>query len=307
MTFLVTGGFGFIGYQLVQALVQTGERVRILAPGPSPESGSFNGNVTIVRGRTGDADALKRAMDGTSICFHMAGVELETDPRRSRPTQSVMHKKHAKQFFDCASALGNIPIVYASSAAVYRPDTFGPILESTDLTPVNAHGAEKLILEKQAAAAFDQNGVPSLGLRFFNVYGSTQSLKSKYCGAVRRFIDFVKNGEPIPLYGNGKQVRDWIHVDDAVNSMLKVARSSITGADVINIGTGVGTSTRDVAEMVEACSGISAIYDVRPITNTDVMESVAEVSKAARLLGFRAQISLEEGVSRMIDELEAHG
>jgi UDP-glucose 4-epimerase len=301
--YLVTGSSGFMGSLLVEALASTGNKVNALAPRPSTHQFSAPENINLIEGSTTDRAIMELAFDGVDACFHLAGVALDHDPRHDRSGAGVDNSGYVPVLFNAARQAGNIPIIYASSAAVYGLQPGGPIQESASTKPVNAHGEEKLRLEEEANIAFEKFGTPSISLRFFNVYGPTQSLRSLYCGAPRRFVEFLKSNQPIPLYGGGHQIRDFTHVNDAVESMLRVIDNPISGASKVNIGTGVGVSIRDVANILSTLSGVKIVLEDLPIGSTDVKESVADASLAERNYGFRSRITLEDGLQQMIDAL----
>ena len=301
--YLVTGGNGFIGSLLVETLTTNGNMVNILTPGPLTKNFTAPENIALLQGSTADKAVMKKAFDGVEACFHLAGVAMDHDPRHDRSGTGMNIDGNAPVLFSTARQAGNIPVVYASSAAVYGLQPDGAISETATTKPVNAHGEEKLRFEQEAIRACDEFGTPSVGLRFFNVYGPTQSLNSIYCGAPRRFIEFLKSNQPIPLYGGGNQIRDFTHVKDAVESMLHVVERSITGASQVNIGTGIGVSIRDVANTLSKLSGLEATFKDLPIGETDVKESVADTSMAEDSFGFRTRVPLNEGLQNMIDEL----
>lgn len=298
--YLVTGGFGFMGYQLALSLAKTND-VTILAP-RAPAGVRLSDNIRVVEGSTADRAALEQAFDGAEVCFHLAGLHADHDLRHDRSNGQTHLQNYAQQLFDVAHANGRVPVIYASSAAVYAPQN-GPIAETAKTEPVNAHGVEKLDFEREARRAFEERGVPSAGLRFFNVYGPTQSLSSIYCGAARRFIDMIQKGEAIRLYGGGDQVRDWLYIDDAVQGMIKAAEAKLDDALLVNIGTGHGTSIRDLAHTIEELMGIDARYENFPRGETDVLESIADTSKARALFGFEAKTLLRTGLGRMIQHI----
>jgi UDP-glucose 4-epimerase len=301
--YLVTGGNGFIGSLLVEALIDTENEVNILTPRPLTHKFSEPDNIHHIEGSTADKDATLLAFDGVDACFHLAGVTLDHDPRHDTSGTGANIGGYAPVLFNAAHQAGNVPVIYASSAAVYGLQPDGPIPESASTKPVNAHGEEKLRLEKEAVRAFEEFGTPSVGLRFFNVYGPTQSLNSIYCGAPRRFIEFLRSNQPIPLYGGGHQIRDYTHVDDAVVSMLSIIARPISSARQINIGTGNGVSVRDIADTLCNLSGIDATFEDLPIGSTDVKQSVADTSLVEAEYGFRTGVTLRKGLQQLVDEL----
>ncbi|MFC1673835.1 NAD-dependent epimerase/dehydratase family protein [Pseudomonadota bacterium] len=310
--YLVTGGYGFIGSRLTETLINDGHTVRVVdsLAYASADAAAWadNEQLEFIEASTADTDAMEQAFDGVDACFHLAGAPTDHDPRRDGVGHGVKIGEYAKTLFASAHRAGNVPVIYASSAAVYGAQPPGPIAETADTHPVNAHGEEKLLLETAAKEACEAFSVPSVGLRFFNLYGPTQSLESIYCGAPRRFVEYIRTGQAFPLYGGGRQVRDFTYIDDAIASMTNVATSNSTGtldngAHVFNICTGVGTTIRELGEMIGHAAGREIVFQDKPLGSTEVETSVGDPTRAQKVLGLKTQIPLYEGIAKMVAHL----
>lgn len=301
---LITGGSGFIGASLCNALIADGHNVRAYDIKSAPHPAHGDGTLTFVEASITDKDALSDAFSGVDVCFHLAGAPTDHDIRKHGVEMGVGLSEVSKALFSIAHEAGNVPVVYASSAAVYGIQPPGPIAETASLRPINAHGEEKMLLEVAAKMAFADHGVPSIGLRFFNLYGPTQSPQSVYCGAPRRFVECLLNDKPIPLNGEGLQLRDFTYIDDAVQA-LKTAMTNIKdSADIFNICTGVGYNIRDLAQLIASAAKkeLTFVHHAQS-SATDVQSSIGDPRKAKSEFGFEARISLPEGILKMVDEL----
>lgn len=301
--YLITGGSGFIGSRLADALLQAGHVVRVFDVNPLAPGLRNAAPIELVQASITDHDALEQAFDGVTACFHLAGAPTDHDPRRDELGHGADLAGYAQTMFSCANHAGNVPIIYASSAAIYGAQPPGPIPETALCHPVNAHGEEKLHLERAAQKAFDTLGVPSTGLRFFNLYGSTQSPESMYCGAPRHFVERIKNRLPIVIRGDGSQVRDFTHIDDAVAGLL-CAAAPADGARAFNICTGTGTSILGLAEQIACAAKRELVLETHPLQGpVEVDVSIGDPRRATEFLNFTAKVSLTQGVADMVERL----
>ncbi|NUC74894.1 NAD-dependent epimerase/dehydratase family protein [Haloterrigena sp. SYSU A558-1] len=295
-TVLVTGGAGFIGSHLVEALAPHNE-VRILDNFSSGDRSYLPDGVTIVEGDVGDPIALQRAARGVDVIFHHAAlvsVSRSVDaPRRSNETNldaSLLVLEQARQ--------EDARVVVASSAAVYgHPDEL-PVSETASTDPASPYGIQKLAVDQYARRYAELYDLETVALRYFNAYGPRQ--RGPYSGVISTFLEQARAGEPVTIEGDGEQTRDFVHVSDIVRANLRAATTDAVG-EAYNIGTGSRTSIKELAETItDATDSDSPIVhrDSRP---GDIRHSGADVSKAKRTLGFEPRVSLESGIQSLVD------
>jgi UDP-glucose 4-epimerase len=190
-----------------------------------------------------------------------------------------------------------IPIVYASSAAIYGDCGTVPIGEENPVAPLSAYGADKSACELHARVAGAVHEIPTVGLRFFNLYGPRQDAQSPYSGVIALFADRLRLGEPVEIFGDGEQVRDFTYVGDAVGALDRALTAASTSAPVFNICTGKGTSVRALVETMAKLyqTDITAYYS--PARSGEVRISVGDPRRAAEQLGFRAETALADGLA----------
>lgn len=296
-TVLVTGGAGFIGSHVADALVGANE-VRILDDLSTGNPTNIPAGTTFLDGDVRDSRLLEEAMDGVDIVFHEAAVvevaESIDDPIRSHDvnaTGTLGVLERARR--------ADARVVIASSAAIYGDPEEVPLSEETPTDPLSPYGVQKLALDRYASIYHDLYGLETVTLRYFNVYGP-RGVSGDYSGVIGTFLQQALDGEPLEVHGDGTQSRDFVHVDDVVRANLRAATTSHVG-EAFNIGTGHETEIGDLARLVsELSEGDSTIQfsDPRP---GDIERSCADISKARSLLGFEPTVSLRDGLWRLVD------
>ncbi len=254
--YLVTGGAGFIGSHLCDALVARGDAVRVLDDLSTGHRHNLPDGVDFIEGDIADPAAAQAAMEGVDGCFHLAaiasverGVTDWTGTHRVNLTGTVT-------LLDAIRRQGSkVPMVYASSAAVYGDCQTIPIHEDCERRPLSAYGADKLGCELHARVASHVRGIPTVGFRFFNVYGPRQDPKSPYSGVISIFAERISRGAGIAIYGDGQQTRDFVHVSDVVAALLAGMASRPADAPVFNVCTGTATSVVDLAHLIAGLVG----------------------------------------------------
>lgn len=307
MRYLVTGGCGFIGSHLVDALVARGDEVLILDDLSTGSQRYIPSDVELTIGDVADATVVRRAMEGMDGCFHLAAV---ASIERGTLDWIGSHRTNvtgAVAVFDAArSANPNkpIPVIYASSATVYgqHPD----VLSEDDQRPkpLNAYGADKYGCELHGFVANHIHGVPNCGLRFFNVYGPRQDPNSPYSGVITIFSTRFAAGRSITINGDGYHTRDFIYVADVIRALLAAMQhcAERSGSEVYNVCTGVETAIIDLAEELAIMLKAKSTVTHGPPRPGDPRRLVGCPEKAFRALGFRAQIDLARGLERMISQ-----
>jgi UDP-glucose 4-epimerase len=304
-SFLVTGGCGFIGSHLADALVGAGHRVRILDDLSSGRLENTPAGAARVRGDVADAVLVERVLAGMDGCFHLAAVaSVERGHRewlachRTNLTGTIAVLDRAR------TARGGrpTPVVYASSAAVYGDNPALPLTEDAAPRPLSAYGADKLGCELHARVAASVHGVPATGLRFFNVYGPRQDPRSPYSGVISIFCDRLAAGRDITVFGDGGQTRDFVYVGDVVAALL-AAMAALAGdgaraAGVYNVCTGRATTIAALAETIGRLRRVEPRIAHAPARAGDIRASLGNPGRLATALGIFAETRLADGLAR---------
>lgn len=295
-TVLVTGGAGFVGSHLADALVDDNE-VRVLDDLSTGRRENVPEGATFIEGDIRDDATLADAMAGVDLVFHEAAqVSVTRSVERPRPS-------HETNVAATLAALErarreDARVVLASSTAIYGQPERVPIAEGDSKTPPSPYGIEKLALDHYARAYHDLYGLETVPLRYFNVYGPRQTADA-YSGVVSIFLEAACAGEPITVQGDGEQTRDFINVRDVVRANLLAATTDHLGV-AFNVGTGERVTIRELAELVRDAVGADVpIEHVEPRSG-DIRHSCADVSRARELLGFEPTVSLAEGLDRLL-------
>jgi UDP-glucose 4-epimerase len=303
--FLVTGGAGFIGSHLCDALVARGDQVRVLDDLSTGHRANLPQCVTLIEGDVADPAAVARAMDGVDGCFHLAAIaSVEkglTDwlgTHRTNITGTVT-------VFDAISRQSRsdgsrIPVVYASSAAVYGDAATVPIAETEPCRPLSAYGADKYSCELHARVASHVHGIPTVGLRFFNVYGPRQDPKSPYSGVISIFCERITAGAPIKIFGDGQQTRDFVAVADVVRSLLAAMALRPADAPVFNVCTGVPTSVAALGRLIAELAGRPLDIETHKPRAGEIRHSIGVGTLADRVLGLGGRVPLRTGLGDVL-------
>ncbi len=298
MRFLVTGGAGFIGSHLTDALMRAGHQVRVLDDLSTGARSNLPPGVEFILGDVADLQTVVPAMNGVNGCFHLAAV---ASVQRATEDWAGVHRVNLGgtiAVLEAARLAGRLPVVYASSAAVYGDLAGAVATEYARCAPLTAYGADKLGSELHAAVAWRVHDVPTIGLRFFNVYGPRQDPSSPYSGVISIFAARLAAGLPITRHGDGMQTRDFIHVSDVVAHLLAAMRvlNSNPGTNVLNVCTGQETSIADLATILGELIGQAPIVRTGAARPGDIGRSVGDPGRAWAALGVAAGVELREGL-----------
>lgn len=303
---LVTGGAGFIGSHLVQALLERGDTVRVLdnfstgRPGNLPHSEQLEIHQADLR----DPSALAKAVHNVDFVFHLAAfisVPLSmTDPE----TCFAVNVNGTIALFEAARRAGVKKVVIASSTAVYGDTRIFPTGEDAPLDPLSPYALSKQVTELYARLYTQSLGLPVIALRYFNVYGPRQRPNSDYAAAIPIFLGKLLSGQTITIFGDGRQTRDFIFVKDVVDANLLAASSEAAGL-AINVCTGREASILDlleeISQLVSKPAGTIPPMEFGPARPGDVYRSIGDPAKAASLLRFTARTPLSTGLQQTID------
>jgi UDP-glucose 4-epimerase len=313
--YVVTGGAGFIGSHLVDALLGDGHAVRVLDDLSTGRREHLDPRAELLQGDVADAALLRHAVADAEGCFHLAAIasvarghEDWLGSHRNNLTGTIAVLDAAREFGrNPARNAASLPVVYASSAAVYGDQGPGAIAEPATPRPISAYGADKLGGELHARVAWNVHGVPTLGLRFFNVYGPRQTASSPYGGVLPIFAARIAAGRPITIHGDGQQVRDFIYVADVVRH-LRAGMDRLRQrpeAAVFNACSGRPTSVLALAQMIAAAIGRAARVGFGPARPGDIRSSLGNPLRTRAELGVVAETALPDGLARTLAQLSA--
>ena len=297
MMVVVTGGCGFIGSHLAEALIASGREVTILDNLSTGKKSNAPAQANIVVGDVADAALVHKLVADADVVFHLAAVasvELcERDAENSHRTNFI----GTKNVMDAALNSPKKPIVvYASSAAVYGDNPNLPLNEEAETLPLGNYGRDKLAGEQYAR----EHKVPSVGLRFFNVFGPRQDPRSPYSGVISIFVDRSIANQPVTYFGDGEQTRDFIYVSDIVALLIAASKNTSKAAHVANGCTGKATSLMQLVAIISDIIGRSPQTGNEAAREGDIRHSLGNPAHAEKLLGFKATTSLKEGLSALI-------
>ena len=303
---LVTGGCGFIGSHLVEALLRRGDRVRVLDDLSTGRRHAVLAGAELLVGDVADRALVTRAMAGIDGCFHLAAI---ASVQRCAEDWLGAHRTNLTgtiTVFDVARRDGEatpIPVVYASSAAVYGDNPQIPLGEAAATHPLSAYGADKLGGELHARAAWVTHRLPTTGLRFFNVYGPRQDPLSPYSGVISIFIDRMRENRALDVFGDGEQLRDFIYVADITAYLIAAMAQTGAGARVFNLCTGRATSVLELAATIGDILGHAPKLRHGPARAGDIRRSIGDPAAAVKAFGFAAPTDLRSGLSRTLDDI----
>ena len=301
---LVTGGAGFIGSHIVEALVESGARVRVvdnLSTGYLRNLEHVSGKVDFLQGDLADEDVARRAVDGVEIVFHEAA--LPSVPRSvAKPRET--HLASVESTFNLLLMARDARVrrvVYAASSSAYGDQPTLPKVETMRPEPLSPYAAAKLVGEYYCQVFTRSYGLETVCLRYFNVFGPRQDPSSPYSGVISLFVNKLLRGETATIYGDGEQTRDFSYVKNAVEANLLAAETRKGIGEVINIANGQQISINELFRVIAGLVGRNEIQpQYQPARTGDVMHSLADISRAREFLGFEPKVKLKEGLALTI-------
>ena len=301
--YLVTGGAGFIGSHIAETLVKRGDAVRVLdnlSTGKKENLAGFAGRIEFIKGDIRDLETCRRAVEGVVTVFHEAALASVVRSVADPLLNDAINVTGTLNMLLAARDAGVRSFVLASSSAVYGDDPATPKVEGREGKPLSPYGVSKLVDEKYAQVFHALHGMNAVALRYFNVFGPRQDPTSEYSAVIPLFITKMLRGEFPTIYGDGGQSRDFIFVGDVVRANLAAAASAAAAGEAINVACGAGTTVNRLLDAVNEVLGtkIAAIHAApRP---GDILHSTADISKAARLMGYVPGVSFLDGLKETI-------
>ncbi len=301
---LVTGGAGFIGSHIAETLSGQGVETVVmddLSSGKMANLDGFKDRITFVKGDIRDMETVKAAAAGCDLVFHEAAFVSVPASVQDPVLSAGINEIGTLTVLEGARNVGVKRVVLAASSAVYGDPETVPITEEARKRPTSPYAVQKLTLEFYADLYNELYGMETVCLRYFNVYGPRQDPSSPYSGVISIFSAKAGAKERPLIYGDGNQFRDFIFVSDVVRANLVAAGHEDAPGHTFNIGTGRRTSVNELWERIATISGAAGIEpEYEPAREGDIYASLAEVQKAESILGFKAKISLDEGLKRTL-------
>jgi UDP-glucose 4-epimerase len=298
MKVLVTGGAGFIGSHIAEYLVQRGDDVTVLDnlnTGKKDNLAKINDKINFVNGDIRDYKLLEKLVNDTSSVFHEAALASVQQSFNMKDEYFDVNVNGTENILKLGKEYG-FKIVYASSSSVYGNPKKIPIKEGDDRKPINPYAQTKLEGE-YLAKKYSEIGVSVIGLRYFNVFGSRQSIE--YAGVIKLFLEKIKQKMPPKINGDGLQTRDFVHIDDIVKANILAMDSDIKH-EFFNVGTGNSISILDLANVVINASGLSLEPIHGPELSGDVRATQGDITLIRKLLNWEPKMRLSDWLTKII-------
>lgn len=305
---LVTGGAGFLGSHLVEALVNEGAQVRVLDNLSTGKRENLAGlPVEFIEGDIADREVVETAVSGCHTIFHQAALVSVPLSIKEPLRNHLSNVNGTFNVFDAAREAGVRRVVYASSAAVYGNLPKLPKQESDPLAAITPYAAAKQMSEVMAGAYAASYGLELVGLRYMNIFGPRQDPSSPYSGVLSIFCRRAMQGQGVKIFGDGEQTRDFVYVGDVVQANLRAARASVlklvngeATTAVFNVGRGEQTSLNQVVAYLRRITGHDLPISYGPDREGDIKHSYADISRARHILGYQPQTSILDGLRQTL-------
>ena len=305
MSVLVTGGAGFIGSNLVRALLEAGEDVRVLDNFSTGSRANLQGlEVEIVEGELRSYERVHNAVRGDEVVYHLGALGSVPRSVQDPLTSNAVNVEGTLNVLLAARDEGVRRVVYSSSTSVYGTTRSLPTREDSTPDPISPYGVAKLSAERYCVA-FSRvyDAFESVVLRYFNVFGPRQSPSSQYAAVVPRFITEIAAGRPIAIHGDGEQSRDFTYVENVVAATISAARADGASGRVFNVAGGTPASVNHVAETIGEILGRPVEKRFEPSRPGDIRDSWADLTAAREVLAYEPSVTIEQGLRLTADAL----
>jgi UDP-glucose 4-epimerase len=305
MKALVTGGGGFIGSNLVRALIERGDEVRVLDNFSTGNRANLEGlDVEVVEGELRSYERVHNAVRGTEVVFHLGALGSVPRSVQDPLTSSAVNVEGTLNVLLAARDEGVRRVVYSSSSSVYGPRRELPVTEDMPPDPISPYGVAKLAAERYCVS-FSRvyESFESVVVRYFNVFGPRQSPFSQYAAVIPLFVTAIEAGEPITIYGDGEQRRDFTYVANVVDGTIKAAEAAGANGRIFNVAASAPVTVNTVAAAIGEVLGKPVEKTFDPPRVGDIRDSWADVTAAREVLGWEPAVGLEDGLRKTVEAL----
>ncbi|MFH1996232.1 MAG: SDR family oxidoreductase [Candidatus Omnitrophota bacterium] len=309
MRYLVTGGAGFIGSNIVEELVRRGEEVRVIdsfITGKREHLEPFKESIELIEGDIRDKDILLEAMKGIDFVLHQAALRSVPKSVDNPTLTNDINISGTLNVLLAARERKIKRVVYASSSSAYGDSEDFPQKESASSHPISPYGVSKYAGENYCVAFTRTMGLEAVSLRYFNVFGPRQNPESKYSAVVPAFLFKILKGEPPVIEWDGKQSRDFTYVGNVVEANLKSCVMPNAAGEVINVACGMSVSVLDIVKSLNKMLGASVKPVFAPKRAGDVRTTYADIQKLKNILKIETLIQFEEGLKKTVDWFKTH-
>ncbi len=301
---LVTGGAGFIGSNLVRELLERGDDVRVLDNFSTGNRRNIEGlDVEVVEGELRSYERVHNAVRGVEVVFHLGALGSVPRSVQDPLTSSAVNVEGTLNVLLAARDEGIRRVVYTSSSSIYGVSNPLPLNETMPPDPISPYGVAKLAAERYCVSFSRVYDLETVVLRYFNVFGPRQDPTSQYAAVVPLFITEIDAGEPVTIFGDGEQSRDFTFVANVVAATAAAGSAPEANGRIMNVAAAAPESVNTLADTIGSILGKDVEKRYEPERAGDIRDSWADISEARRLLGFEPQVSLEEGLRRTMDFL----
>jgi UDP-glucose 4-epimerase len=307
MKALVTGGAGFIGSNLVDALVERGDDVRVLDNFSTGNRANLEGlDVEVVEGELRSYERVHAAVRGVEVVYHLGALGSVPRSVQDPLTSNAVNVEGTLNVLLAARDEGVRRVIFSSSTSVYGSSRNLPTSESTPPDPISPYGVAKLAAERYCIS-FGRvyESFETVVLRYFNVFGPRQSPYSQYAAVVPRFIAAVDQGEQVTIHGDGEQSRDFTYVGNVVDATMRAADAAGASGLTFNVAAGSPASVNHLAETIGVVLGKPVARRFEPPRAGDIRDSWADISAAREVLGYEPRVDLAAGLERTAEAIIA--
>ncbi len=308
MRYLITGGAGFIGSNIAHALVKNGDRVRILdnfSTGKLSNLAGIESNIEIIDGDIRDLNAVNKAANGVEYVLHLAALASVPLSIKDPGTSHEVNVTGTLNVLQAGRLAKVRKVVFSSSSAVYGDSTELPIREEAERHPLSPYAVGKLNGENYARTFWETYKLPTVSLRYFNVYGPNQNPDGDYAAVIPKFIQFLLCNQSPVVFGDGEQSRDFVYIDDTVTANILAATNEEMVGGEYNVASGNRFTLNQLLEELSKITGTEIDADYVDTRGGDILHSYADISKL-KALGFEPKVGFRQGLEQTVKHFKSH-